>query len=410
MRKNRFAAIFASAALSLALIVSASGSAAYAADSTVKPLWEMDHLSATSSPTGYSPSQIKTAYGIDGSVSTGKGKTIAVIVAFGNPNLKNDLAVFDKQYNLPDANLTVHDNGVTEADSGWALETSMDVEWAHTIAPDAKLFVVNAASDDSDDLLSAVDYAVKNGAQIVSMSWGSSETFSQIDEDSHFSNKNVVFLAATGDGGEFPYWPASSPNVIAVGGTTLKLDSGGNILKETAWSSSSGGTSFLESIPSWQAKFGIKSNSRSAPDVSFDGNPQTGVSVYCSVEQDGESGWFRLGGTSLGAPAWASLIADIDQNVNYIKNAGSLYALAGSTGYSDSGNCFNDIKSGSNLFFRAAAGYDSVTGLGSPQAANLTAQAAADADLLANDATTTNTSTAKSSWYSIWSPYRRWPR
>lgn len=346
----------------------------------MRPAWEMSSLAAQASPKGYTPDQIKTAYGIGSSVGTGKGKTIAIVVAYGNPGLAGDLASFDARFALPQAETAVHSLGAAESDSDWAIETSLDAEWAHVMAPDAKLLVVEAASDDSADLLAAVDDATNSGAQIVVMSWGSEEHPLLASQDVHFSNSGTVYLAAAGDGGVGAVWPASSPNVISVGGTTLVLDSSGNRLRESAWRSSGGGPSSIERAPSWQTLLGIRSAARSTPDVSFDADAATGVSVYCSGSS-GSGRWYCVGGTSLGAPSWGGIIADLNQNQDYIKNAGSLYVLAGSTDYLDPGGCFYDVTTGSNGL-RAAAGYDEVTGLGSPDGMVLKEQAALDAAAL----------------------------
>jgi subtilase family serine protease len=395
LRKLRISAAIASVCLSLAVVVCSSCSTAAINRSTASPLWKMQHYGATASPKGYSPAQIKTAYDIGSSSGTGKGKTIAIVVAYGDPNLKSDLAAFDSTFSLSDANLTIHDCGVESSESGWALETALDAEWAHAMAPDASLLVVEAASDDSSDLLSAVDYAVSSGAQIVSMSWGCTESPSQVFADSHFSSGSTVFLAASGDDGSGAVWPASSSNVISVGGTSLSLDSSGARTGETAWSSSGGGISFFESEPQWQSNFGIASVTRATPDVSFNADPKTGVSVYCSVEIDGASGWYQMGGTSLGAPAWAGIVADINESTAYIKNAASFYILAGSSSYKNTGNCFNDITRGNNGFYEASTGYDVVTGLGSPQVGNLETQAVADASALSSSAAATTTTTTR---------------
>ncbi len=326
---------------------------------------------ASDTPTGYSPQQIKKAYEIDSNFGSGKGKTIALVTAYGNPNLENDLKVFDTQYGLPDADVTIHSDGVTDSDNGWALETSLDVEWAHAMAPDAKLLVVEAPSENSYDLLEAVEYAKDYGAQIISMSWGSDEEDFFLGEDYHFSDSSAIFIAACGDNGAASMWPACSPDVIAVGGTTLKLDSDGNRTSETAWSKSGGGTSAFEDQPSWQGSFGIESDTRTTPDVSFDANPSTGVSVYCSViDDEGTYGWYKIGGTSSGAPAWAGIVADLNQDTSSIKNAGTFYSLAGGTGYTNPNNSFFDIVSGSNGN-SATDGYDLATGLGSPSGYNL---------------------------------------
>lgn len=396
MKKFKLSALLTSVFLSFAVFASASGSAAPINNNVkVSPMWKMQKLAATSSPTGYSPAQIKKAYGFGSNFATGKGKTIAIIAAYGDPNLKSDVAAFSSKYGLPAAKLTIHDCGVNNTDDDWAVETALDTEWAHAMAPNANIMVVDAASEDSDDLLNAVDYATSNGAQIVSMSWGSNENISQTQADSHFVKNGIVFVAASGDDGAGAIWPASSVNVISVGGTTLRLSSSGSVISETAWSSSGGGVSFLEAEPTWQSNIGINSYSRVSPDVSFDANTMTGVSVYCSASNDGSAHWYNVGGTSLGAPSWAGLIADLNQNVTYIKNAGSFYTIAGGTSYKNTGKCFNDITMGGNGY-RASTGYDAVTGLGSPNASGLAAQALANKAALTSASYTVTTTTIPS--------------
>lgn len=331
----------------------------------------MKNCSSTVTPSGYSPSQIKNAYGVDSDFGTGKGKTVAIVVAYGSPTLKNDLTVFSNQFNLPLANVTIKDMDAHDIDYDWALETSIDTEWAHAMAPDADLLVVEAASDDSYDLLSAVDYAISYGADIVSMSWGCTEDSDCTYLDELFSDSSAIFVAAAGDDEAESIWPASSSDVIAVGGTTLKLDSSGRRINETAWSYSGGGISEYESAPSWQNILGVSQNGRVSPDISFLADPDTGVSVYCSAKSSlGYSGWYIMGGTSLGAPACAGIIADLNEDDTYIQDAGSLYDLAGGTSYTNSYKCFYDIQKGSNGY-NASKGFDMVTGLGSPQCDNI---------------------------------------
>jgi subtilase family serine protease len=401
LKKSKFCTLLTALCLSLTVVVSAGFSASGSTRvipggtngevSKAKPLFSLKNFTSTSSPSGYSPAQIKQAYGFSGSTATGKGKTIALIVAYGDPNLQSDISTFDSQYGLTAANMTIKDMGVTKSDASWALEAAMDVEWAHALAPDANLLVVNAVSDDSDNLLAAVDYAVSAGADVVSMSWGSTESAGISQYDSHFSSSKTVFVAASGDDGAGAIWPSSSPNVISVGGTTLNLDASGTVLSETAWKSSGGGLSKIEAEPSWQSNFGISTYYRVDPDVSFDADKNTGASVYCSVSQSGQTGWFTVGGTSLGSPCWAAIVADVNESATSIKNPGALYALAGGTGYTNSSNCFADITSGSNGY-SAQKGYDAVTGLGSPQVSNLITQAVANASSLSS-ITNTNTTT-----------------
>lgn len=373
MKKTKITAILAAAAIILSSAAGASNGPATSAGSfKMRPEWKMKNLSAYSAPNGLTPNQIRNAYGVDGTVGTGKGKTIALVVAYGSPTLKSDASAFDAKFGLKNTEIKIHDCGVQKADSNWAVEASLDTEWAHVMAPDANLLVVEAVSDDSKDMMAAVDYAATSGAQVVSMSWGTDEEPSLTMEDSHFYSDKVVYVAAAGDDGAKAMWPASSPNVISVGGTTLKLNKTGSRLSEKAWRDSGGGSSRIETAPSWQTEMGIKSVTRSTPDVSFDAG--TGVSVYCS----GSSGhWYNVGGTSLGAPSWAGIVADLNQNSDSIKNAGSLYILAGGTSYRNPGSCFSDITSGSNGW-TAAVGYDEASGLGTPNCASLNHQTAAD--------------------------------
>jgi subtilase family serine protease len=322
----------------------------------------------TSSPTGYSPTEIYGAYGINQIASSGAGETIAIIDAYGSPTVQSDLANFDTTYELPAADLVVvKQPGLSGSDSGWALETSLDVEWAHAIAPGATILLVEAKSTSISDLMWAVDYANNNGANVVSMSWGDSEFYTETYYDSNFVNAGIAYVASSGDTGAGVCWPAASPYVTAVGGTTLNIASNNGVYSwssETAWSNSSGGVSAYEALPAYQTQApDFTYAHRSVPDVAFDANPNTGVSVYDSTRYDGMSGWFVVGGTSVGAPSWAGLIA----RANSFSNT-QLYTLASNpTTYATD---YHDITSGSNGY-PAGTGYDLVDGLGSPVANNL---------------------------------------
>ncbi|KRF31984.1 S8 family serine peptidase [Paenibacillus sp. Soil787] len=326
---------------------------------------------------GFAPAQIKKMYGLDrlSSTYTGAGQTIAIIDAYGSPTIVNDLQVFNTQFGLPPADLTIaYPNGKpNKADGGWALETSLDVEWAHAVAPQAKILLVVAKSATLSNLLAAVDYATSHGAQVVSNSWGGSEFSSEASYDSHFQRSGVVYVASSGDNGSGMSWPASSPYVLSVGGTTLNADSTGSYVSESGWSGSGGGASSYESRPSyediWQTVVG---SYRGSPDVSWDADPNTGVAVYDSTSYSGQKGWFQVGGTSFGAPCWAAMIALADQgrstpltNYNAIAN---LYSIAGATDSLGYTNDYHDINKGSNGGYSAQAGYDLVTGIGSPKA------------------------------------------
>jgi hypothetical protein len=326
-------------------------------------------------PTGLSPSQIQSAYGVNqinfGSVSgTGAGQTIAIIDSYYDPNISSDLAKFDSQFGLtaPPSFTQYVESGLFFDNSGWALETALDVEWAHAIAPAANIVLVEAQPD-LTDLFSAVSFASQlSGVSVVSMSWGAGEFSGEAGYDNVFTtpagHNGVTFVASSGDSGTTEY-PSTSPNVLSVGGTTLNIAKNGSI-SETGWSGSGTGYSPYESEPSWQTSAisnnGLKSGARTTPDVAWDANPSTGVSVYDSVPYGRQSGWFTVGGTSVGAPSWAGLIAIADQGlalnrVGSLSNAQiSLYKLPSSN--------FNQPTGGSS----SAATYSLVTGLGSPKA------------------------------------------
>jgi len=317
-------------------------------------------------PTGLSPSQLRTAYGVNqisfGSVSgTGAGQTIAIIDSYFDPNISSDLARFDSQYGLsaPPSLTQYVENGLWWNNSGWALETALDVEWAHAIAPAANIVLVEAQPD-LNDLFSAVGFASGlSGVSVVSMSWGAGEFAGETAYDSVFTtpagHNGVTFVAASGDSGTTEY-PSASPNVLSVGGTTLNVSSQGAYLSEKGWSGSGTGSSPYESEPSWQST-ATSASGRTTPDVAWDANPSTGVSVYDSVPYYGQSGWFTVGGTSVGAPSWAGLIAIADQGLaqNHI---GSL-SNAQTSLYQSSSSNFNQLS---------AKTYGLVTGLGSPKA------------------------------------------
>ena len=312
---------------------------------------------AAGTPYGYSPNQTKAAYGLP--FSGGAGTTIAIIDAYDTPTIWQDLGNFSDYFGLPaptSSNFEVHKMASNlEVNSSWAQETSLDVEWAHAIAPDAKILLVEA-EDAGNGLIAAVDYARgRPDVVAVSMSWGGSEWQYEYLLDYHFtSNYGAVFFASSGDDGAGTLWPACSSNVVAVGGTTLTLNySDGSVISETAWSGSAGGVSQYENRPSYQTNYGLNWTKRAVPDVSYNGNPTTGFPIFFN------STWFpgKIGGTSAGAPQWAAIYA-----LGLSATNTNFYADAKSPDYS---SYFRDIISGSNGY-QAGTGYDLVTGLGSP--------------------------------------------
>ena len=348
------------------------------------------HPALSSSGGGYTPAQISHAYGIDRLSNTGAGQTVAIIEAYGSPTISADLAAFDNEYSLPAANLTIaYPNGqptivpTSLDEEGWAQETSLDVEWVHALAPSANILLVVALYDNGNSLFNAVQYANAQNPQIVSMSWDEPDPGTSIEshyDTACFSHSGTLYLAASGDSGAGAQYPASSSNVIAVGGTSLPLNANGSLNgPETAWSNSSGssggGISNYEAQPSWQTSFGVSfsSSKRCIPDVAFDADPNTGVNVYFDSSKFdpsgvyGAAGWYAIGGTSLSVQCWAAIMALADQN-SRVTNASPLYELAGSQGNFNPGGAYRDITSGNNGGYSAGVGYDLVTGLGSPVA------------------------------------------
>ncbi|MGH9712363.1 MAG: S53 family peptidase [Candidatus Acidiferrales bacterium] len=334
--------------------------------------------------TAYSPSQVRHAYGFDQVSNQGAGQVIGIVDAYDDPNIESDLGVFNRQFGLPACTTNngcfrkVYGKGrKPAANANWGIEIALDVEWAHAIAPQAKIVLVEAPTNSLADLLAAVDSAVNNGASVVSMSWTAGEFSSELRLDNHFVTTGVTFLAASGDTGTGVVYPAASPFVVGVGGTSLYLDVNGNYLNETAWSGSGGGLSVYEHEPLYQALFGMNADPRGlrgAPDVSYNANPGTGYSVYDSFGFGGSSGWFQVGGTSAGTPQWAALIAIANSMRTAVRKShlsstnSSLYTIAQQNLSSD----FNPVTQGTNgscgAWCSATPGYDYVTGLGTPQA------------------------------------------
>jgi subtilase family serine protease len=297
---------------------------------------------------------------------TGGSKAIAIVDAYDDPNAASDLANFSTQFGLPAATFqVVYASGTKPpGDSGWELEESLDIEWAHAMAPSAKIYLVEAASNSFSDLLTAVqvastDVAVAGGGE-VSMSWGGGEFSGETGYDSYFTTSGIVYFASTGDGPGTIY-PSVSPDVVAVGGTTLRTNpSTGAFKSEAAWVDGGGGLSFYESRPSYQSVISsIVGSARGVPDVGADADPNTGVWVYDS----GNGGWSVVGGTSVASPTMAGIV----------NRAGSFAASSNSeltTIYNNMATDFKDTTTGfcgPYMGYSSAKGWDFCTGVGSPK-------------------------------------------
>lgn len=318
---------------------------------------------ASSSPKGLSPAMIKSVYGFSTAATAGAGTTIAIVDAYDDPTAENDLNVFSAQFGLPPCTTAngcftkVNQTGGTKyprTDAGWALEISLDVQWAHAIAPGAKILLVEAASNSFTNLLTAENYATAH-AGYVSNSWGAAEFSGETSYDSYFNKPGVSIFVSAGDAGLPADYPSASPYVISVGGTTLS-NIGTPDFSETGWSKSGGGCSVYEIATSAQAGFAEYgqvgcAGKRATPDVSLDADPASGVAVYDSTRYQGQSGWWVVGGTSASSPMWAARAAVSGALVN----ASYVYG---------SNITYRDITVGNNGA-PCLTGYDLVTGRGS---------------------------------------------
>ncbi len=352
-------------------------------------------------PWGLSPQQILSAYSLDdiplGAIKgDGTGQTIAIIDAYDDPSLvdssaagfsTSDLARFDQQFGLPDppsflkinqfsssSNLPATDPSGPGTPGNWEEEEAMDVEWTHALAPQASILLVECSSNSSPDLYQGASAAASfAGVSVVSMSWGCGEFNGEETFDSNFTtpsgHQGVTFVASAGDAGSPGMYPAYSPNVVAVGGTSLTLSGGNSYGGETAWSNGGGGISLSEPEPVYQ-RGAQGTGMRTIPDIAFDADPNSGVSVYDSYNDTAGNGpWKKIGGTSLGAPCWTALIAIADQG-RVAQGAATLDGPSQTLPvlYSLAAGDFHDITAGSNGGFNAGPGYDETTGLGSPVA------------------------------------------
>jgi hypothetical protein len=332
----------------------------------------------TTTPTGFTPYQIRHTYGIDQLGLDGAGQTIAIIDAYDDPNIAYDLHQFDVRFGMPDppSFMKIGQSGgapptARDRTGQWEMEEAADVEWAHAIAPGANILLVEANDNSSANLFAAVDFArYQPGVSMVSMSYFDNEQyFSDPSNNYHYltppGHAGVTFVACSGDTGVQSY-PAASPNVVAVGGTYLATDASGQYLGETGWGGSGGGISIVEVQPAYQKGVVTQSVSRRTnPDVAY--NAGYGVAVYDTYNNSFLAPWSSFRGTSAGAPQWSALIALADQG-RALRGLGTLDGPSQTLPllYHLPALAFHDITSGSNQRGSAGLGYDLVTGRGSP--------------------------------------------
>ncbi|KAA8923210.1 S8 family serine peptidase [Thermoplasma sp.] len=338
----------------------------------------------------YYPHQIYQAYDYSSAFLNGimgKGETIGIVDAFGDPYLNYDVFAFDQLTGLPPVNLSVIYLNFTgfSVNSHWVEETSLDVEWAHASAPYARIVLVISNNDTVSSLTSALNYMINNiRPDVISLSWGIAENQvakpDLIAMDAIYqeaSQEGITIVAASGDNGAYDgtgnltvNFPASSPYVLSVGGVSLFAFNGK--FSESAWGGisdgksygSGGGYSSVFTRPVWQDPENYSSAFRGVPDVSMVANPNTGVLMISGAKA------YDAGGTSLAAPLWAGIVALMDQaskrSLGHVDPL--LYQISNTRFYQ---NAFTQVTSGSNGYYNASPGWNPVTGLGTPIVSNL---------------------------------------
>jgi subtilase family serine protease len=316
-------------------------------------------------PSGFGPSDLRSAYNVTGG---GSSKTVVAIVdAYGYTSAESDLGVYRAQFGLPPCTTAngcfrkVNQKGVAgtypKQNTGWAQETALDLDMVSAMCPNCKIILVEANTNNLADLAAAENTAVALGAHVVSNSYGGGESGSTAYEPS-YNHAGVAITASSGDSGYGTQFPASSPHVIAVGGTSLSRAATTRGWSETAWSGAGSGCSVYYTKPAWQTDSSCLN--RMEADVSAVADPSTGVAVYGPVFGR-YSAWLEFGGTSVAAPLVGGVYAVNGGAVNY-----------GSNPYGAAAGALNDVTSGSNgscpytYFCNATVGYDGPTGLGTP--------------------------------------------
>lgn len=298
-------------------------------------------------------------------VPNGGAGVIVIVDAYDYPSAAADLATFSTTFGLPQTTFSVQyasgSKPTNGCRSGWQGEESLDIEWAHAMAPNAQIVLMEASSATNSALYTAVQaansyIAAHGGKGEVSMSWGGSETSTETSSDHYFTQAGVVYFASSGDSPGVIY-PSSSINVVSAGGTQVNRNGGGSYTNQTAWSDGGGGASKYESRPSFQnAIQNIVGSKRGTPDLSFNSSGGSPVAVYNS---NCYGGWLEVYGTSVASPSLAGIINNAGQ-FKTTSNAENtlIYSNLGYSSY------FTDITSGSCGTHSAVAGWDFCTGVG----------------------------------------------
>jgi len=360
---------------------------------------------ATFQNNGFTPQQIRGAYGVS-STFQGKGITIAIIDAYYHPTAAHDFDVFSRQFGLPtiaggcgcfqQVSVSGGDPSGLAQDSGWGSETDLDIEWAHAMAPQAKILLIE--SSDNTTLYGGFAYAAAH-AQVITNSWGGAEpggvSQTALDGILQSAGASAAVLASAGDTFSPAGFPALSPYVLAVGGTALTVSGtcgttnwaakGCAYGSETTWNDGSSGTggslSTVESTPGYQASFcGATANQnactgmRGAPDIALVAAASTPVAIFDSTADTVVAGhpvnWYGVGGTSLSSPALAGMIADADAARQVTLTTSSLTSRFNYKAATANAASYHDITTGNNDpgsgCCYAGTGWDLTTGVGTP--------------------------------------------
>jgi subtilase family serine protease len=321
-------------------------------------------------PGSYGPADLQSAYKLPSSTA-GSGQTVAIVDAYNDPYAESDMGVYRSHYGLSSCTSAngcfrkVNQNGSTSyprSNGSWSQEISLDLDMVSAACPGCHILLVEASSPTYTNLGTAVNTAVRLGATEVTNSYGGSEFSSESSYDRYYNHPGVAMTASSGDGGYGVEYPAASPYVTGVGGTSLSRATNTRGWSEAAWSRAGSGCSSYEPKPSWQS--GCGGSKRTVADVSAVADPNTGVAVYDSYAYQGYSGWLVFGGTSVASPIIAS---------SYALAGNAATVTFGSYPYSHTA-ALNDVSSGTNstsgcfpsYLCTAGPGYDGPTGNGTP--------------------------------------------
>lgn len=340
-------------------------------------------VAASMTPLGYSPANLQQAYQFQ-SATSGSGQTVAVVTAYNDPDAASDLAAYRSQYGLPACTVAnkcfrqVSQTGSTTSLPGtaanWNVPVSESLDMISAICPNCHILLVEANSPAITDLGTAENEAVTLGAKFIDNDWFTTETSAETGYDtSYFNHPGVVITAPAGDGGYGTSYPAASPDVIAVGGTTLAAStSSPRGYTETAWSGTGSGCSAYEPKPSWQTDTGCAG--RSMNDLAADADPNTPVAYYDTITV---GGWGEGSGTDVAAAIIAAAYA-LAGTPGTGSNPASYPYLHPGGSYTSPGNAYpyvsglNNITGGSDgvcsetYLCTAGSGYNGPTGLGTP--------------------------------------------